>query len=311
MPENLVLVLATQRVGSTFFERGLQNMGGLGRPWEYFPHYLQAMQDEPKPEVRRGLVEACLTSGRTADGTVGITIMANYFSVVAKAYLGVPQAKRCEDVALWISFWEAFRPRFDRVIAFHLTRDVVDQAVSQLFSEQTGVNHVFQASQTTSMEHANDDTFTKHVQLPPARMSHHAAVSSVTPERLLKRIQRLTEERRKLTAFDAAAGLGALQVDYALSTGAPEVMARRIFDHAGGVAASTDFASDTKKVLPDALADGVKAQLADYLDVSAEDRAAPGALALAASDAAQANVARQVARQMRYKVQRLRSWARG
>lgn len=286
--EHLVLILATQRVGSTYFERGLQHMGGLGRPFEVFSRVrkdLAAMRD---PDAMRALFEERLSMGRTeADGTVGMTMMASYFGLVARAYLGRTGPKHRNDLADWLEFWTAFHPRFDRVIAFRLTRDPLDQAISQLFSEETRVNHMVDGAPVRLHPQTSRGSLhsLQRIEAPP-RMTHVAAVPALSPRRILKRIEKLSRQNAELDAFEAVAGLQVLRIDYAEATAAPEETARRIANHAGGLAATMNFAPDTTKVVPQDAAALVKDNLAQYLGLGAADRSTPGSLSAAAVAAA-------------------------
>lgn len=85
---DLTLILATQRVGSTYFETGVSRMGGLGKPWEHFVRALPELRTEKDPDTLRALFEECLEAGRDEDGHIGVTIMADYFNKVARGWLG-------------------------------------------------------------------------------------------------------------------------------------------------------------------------------------------------------------------------------
>lgn len=285
---DLVLILASQRVGSTYFERGLQHMGGLGRPFEVFARVTGELASLRDPDAMRALFEERLALGRTEpDGRVGMTLMANYFGLVAGAYLGRMEPKRRYDVSHWLEFWDVFRPRFDRVVVFYLTRDPLDQALSQLFSEETRLTHLVDGVRVRiDTEVLNGSVHgLERIEGPP-RMTHAEAIPSISPSRILRRIDKLCRENATLEAFIAAAGLNALRVDYADSTSAPAETARRIAEHADGLAASLQFTPDTMKVLSQDASERVKDNLARYLGLAAAARAKPGALSAAAVAAA-------------------------
>lgn len=134
----LVLVLASQRSGSTLLCRDITSLGGLGVPKEYF---LDILGKKGRPDLAENDVIGCLEKGRdpNAPDVAGVKLMVNYASKIdgyirGDAHVGAPKA--INNILNWA------RLRFDDVVVFALVREnSLDQAISRAVANATDIWH--------------------------------------------------------------------------------------------------------------------------------------------------------------------------
>lgn len=133
-PKNIILC-ATQRCGSTMICEDMWNTGVLGRPEEYFIPW-----DPARTDVN--WAEAWQSIGRRAaspNGVWAIKVMANQLPLVEGC---IQQFQPPGELLGQASLYPAFRQLFkDALWVFIVRDDLVGQAISQVISRQTGVNH--------------------------------------------------------------------------------------------------------------------------------------------------------------------------
>ena len=132
-PEKKLVILATQRSGSTLLCEDLRSYGVFGDPDEHFLLMLRRHAVPDWPQMLRELVDK-----RAPNGVFAVKLMVNYAQAVDDRLRdsGIvpeqpdpslfPHIRRFSEGADWI--WIR-------------RRDVIRQAVSREMSRQTGVNH--------------------------------------------------------------------------------------------------------------------------------------------------------------------------
>jgi LPS sulfotransferase NodH len=208
---SLTLVLASARSGSSLLCRDLRSLGGLGFPKEYLTGLDKQARQEPVSEqhVLERLAQGCQDD---APGVAATKLMAGQAGFTYQALVGRPAANRNEALSGVIS-WA--RDRFDRVFVVFLVRNALDQAISRVVAESTGIYHSTDAAFRSADEAAATDGMNAEIlaQVPWAHRerstllaahSAHADVSMlVTYEELTRRVDETT---RRLVAHAREAG---------------------------------------------------------------------------------------------------------
>lgn len=134
---SLTLVVASARSGSSLLCRDLRSLGGLGFPKEYLTGLDRQAQEERVTErhVLERLARGCQED---APGVAASKLMASQAGFTYEALVGHPVQDRSEALPGVIS-WA--RERFDRVFVVFLVRNALDQAISRVVAESTGVYH--------------------------------------------------------------------------------------------------------------------------------------------------------------------------
>lgn len=139
---SLTLVLSSARSGSTLLCRDLAGLGGLGMPREY----LRTLRQEPRPEgateedvlrlIAQGVAE-------DAPGVTGVKLMLRQAPATYEAISGerAPSADALPAVLEWA------KRRFERLFVVFLVRNAMDQAISRVVADATGVYHSFDHSE--------------------------------------------------------------------------------------------------------------------------------------------------------------------
>lgn len=135
---SLVLVLASQRSGSTLLCRDIENLGGMGVPKE---HFLDIVGKNARQGLNEQDVMQQIAKGvRPADPSVAaVKLMVNYAPKIDAYIRGSAQVapqKAVQNIFDWA------QKRFDRVCIFALVRDnSLDQAISRAVANVTDIWH--------------------------------------------------------------------------------------------------------------------------------------------------------------------------
>lgn len=136
-PHSLTLVLAAPRTGSTLLCRDVASLGGLGSPREYFRGLEADLRRGPVGES--GLVERVAQGIQDdAPGVAALKLMVRQAGPPFRVLTGRRPATPVESTSAVVG-WA--RERFDRVLLVVLVRNAVDQAISQVVADETGVFH--------------------------------------------------------------------------------------------------------------------------------------------------------------------------
>lgn len=130
---NLV-ILSTQRSGSTMVCDDFAGTNVLGRPSEYFIKVIENINNSSKEELKKS-IETALDKGRTENGVISIKVMANQINSIGKA---IYNSELCEIEDNSACFYEFFK---DFVFARVKRKDKIAQAVSRVMAKQTDVYH--------------------------------------------------------------------------------------------------------------------------------------------------------------------------
>lgn len=134
----LVLVLASQRSGSTLLCRDLESLGGLGAPKEYF---LDILGKNQRPGLGEKDVLEQISRGVTGEksATGAVKLMVNYAPKIDAYIRGtdpVAPPRAIQNIIDWA------QERFDRVCVFALVRNnSLDQAISRAVASVTDIWH--------------------------------------------------------------------------------------------------------------------------------------------------------------------------
>lgn len=133
---SLVLVLATARSGSTLLCHDIASLGGLGMPKEYFlglrrePRTTTATEVDVMERVAMGVRD-------DAPQVASVKLMVPQSPFVHEALTGrrVPPVEALPAVIEWA------QKRFERLMVVFLVRNAIDQAISRVVANATGVFH--------------------------------------------------------------------------------------------------------------------------------------------------------------------------
>ncbi|TCK07250.1 Stf0 family sulfotransferase [Marinobacterium mangrovicola] len=138
-----LVILSTQRSGSTMVCDDIAGAGALGRPSEYFIKVIDSSEKVDSQELKR-LIREVDERGQTENDITAVKIMSNQIRPIGKALkksgiLNIDDADEC--------FYEYFKGSvFVRV----RRADKVAQAVSRVMAQQTDVYH--SADETNGLE---------------------------------------------------------------------------------------------------------------------------------------------------------------
>ena len=132
---SLTLVLSSARSGSTLLCRDIASLGGLGSPREYLKGFdAQARQGSVSAsDVLDRLAKGCLDE---TPGVAAVKLMVPQAGITYRALAGRRAASptaAMSGVVTWA------REHFDRVLLVFLVRNVLDQAISRVYSTETGI----------------------------------------------------------------------------------------------------------------------------------------------------------------------------
>ena len=133
---SLTLVMSSARSGSTLLCRDIASLGGLGFPREYMKGFGAVANRGPVSEadvldrVARGVQ-------KDAPGVAALKLMVPQAAPTYRAISGqrLPHGQAMSQVIVWA------RERFDRVLLVFLVRNALDQAISNVVAQATGVFH--------------------------------------------------------------------------------------------------------------------------------------------------------------------------
>jgi LPS sulfotransferase NodH len=133
---SLTLVVSSARAGSTLLCHDIASLGGLGMAKEY----LRGLRSEPqKTDATEADVVDRVATGvqEDAPGVAAVKLMVPQTSVTYQALTGrrVPSNEALSGVIAWA------RERFDRVFLVFLVRNAIDQAISRVVADATGIFH--------------------------------------------------------------------------------------------------------------------------------------------------------------------------
>lgn len=129
-----LIILSTQRSGSTMVCDDIAGAKVLGRPSEYFIKVIESIGRVSPNEMNLSIVEA-LKNGRTENGISAVKIMSNQIIPIGRA---LKDASICTKDNKEECFYDFFK---DSVFARVIRNDKVAQAVSRIMAKQTDVYH--------------------------------------------------------------------------------------------------------------------------------------------------------------------------
>lgn len=213
---SLTLVLSSPRSGSTLLCRDLASLGGLGFPREY----LRGLDAQGR---QRTLTEADvldrIAEGRQ-DASPGVTAVKVMVPQAPAAFAAVSGRRvPVEEAMSGLVGWA--RERFDRVLLVFLFRNTVDQAISRVVADATGIFHssdpAFQGADPAPLDlaDANRQIFAEMVRVVRNRKAldsiaaEHADIALVlTYDELVNRVDETTA---KIVAHARAQGFEVLR----------------------------------------------------------------------------------------------------
>ena len=242
-------------------EQSLSSFGGLGRVGEHFisyvyrarrnaavrlanrligeqrlpPRFRQARAAQgPRAMLPCDLVQV-LTFGQDRQGGCGVTVMADYATLLAQGYFGQKPRKDSYDAGLVRSFLLDFGRAFEEVrIIRHRRENVLDQALSRYFLRRTGIGHDLGDSKVTSARVA-----------PKSKEEILAALDAGEELRTLASIDR---ENAFLDEVTARVALPTLELSYEEMLADAAAVARRVAVFSGQESKSALFAPRTRKL---------------------------------------------------------------
>lgn len=130
----MLVILSTQRSGSTMVCDDIAGAEVLGRPSEYFIKVIESIGKVGADEMKK-LIEDAVCKGETANGVAAVKIMSNQIKSIGKA---IHDAGLCDGADVERCFFEYFK---DAVFVRVIRTDKVAQAVSRIMAKKTDVYH--------------------------------------------------------------------------------------------------------------------------------------------------------------------------
>ena len=133
---SLTLVLSTARSGSTVLCQDIASLGGLGMAKEY----LRGLRTEPRTTTATEadvLERVAMGVQPDAPGVASVKLMVPQTPVTYEALYGkrIPSVEALPGVIEWA------KKRFERLFMVFLVRNAIDQAISRVVADATGVFH--------------------------------------------------------------------------------------------------------------------------------------------------------------------------
>ena len=133
-----IVILSTQRSGSTMVCDDLISTGVLGRPSEYYLEYFSNYQ-KVAPELRGQLFHRLLARGLSENGVCGVKVMASYVGMCGDM---IRQLGLCSSKDAVKGFFEFYA---NSIFARVVRKNRIEQAVSRVLAEATGRYHAASA----------------------------------------------------------------------------------------------------------------------------------------------------------------------
>ena len=133
---SLTLVLSSARSGSTLLCHDIASLGGLGMPKEY----LRGLRTEPRTTTATEvdvLERVAMGVRDDAPGVASVKLMVPQTPVTFEALSGkrIPSIEALPGVIDWA------KKRFERLFVVFLVRNAIDQAISRVVADATGIFH--------------------------------------------------------------------------------------------------------------------------------------------------------------------------
>lgn len=138
-----LIILSTQRSGSTMVCDDIAGTDQLGRPSEYFIKVIDSIS-VLDPEALKKMIFEAIEKGKTSNGVASIKVMSNQIKPIGRALslAGLSKSERPEE-----SFYEYFQnSKFLRIVR----NDKIAQAISRVMAQQTDIYHT--ADNTKGMD---------------------------------------------------------------------------------------------------------------------------------------------------------------
>ena len=188
-----LIILSTQRSGSTMLCNDISGTNVLGNPDEWFGPWITKLRNNSQVSSRE-LSEYLMQEASTDNGNIAIKIMSNHLGHINNLYKMVNGIEEHKD-----ELYHHFYGMFGKAVYVWLTRkEKVSQAVSRLMAKKTGIYHQFLDEES-------------------ARLSGAHAIANGTREEINdcniddidKEIQKIDKEEKIILMF-----LKAYNVDY-------------------------------------------------------------------------------------------------
>lgn len=135
---NKILILSTQRSGSTMVCDDIEGTGELGKPSEYFIEVITNHEDKNSEQLKESVFKA-LKKG-SFKNSMSIKVMANQIDLIGKILRDSCLTDHTNNQE---SFFEFFK---DWVFVRVIRKDKVAQAVSRVMAEQSKIYHTVDSS---------------------------------------------------------------------------------------------------------------------------------------------------------------------
>ncbi|TVU87589.1 Stf0 family sulfotransferase [Vreelandella titanicae] len=129
-----IIILSTQRSGSTMVCDDIAGTEKLGRPSEYFIKVIDSLNKVSQDELKV-LIEEALIKGETNNGITALKIMSNQVAPIGSA---LQKAAISDDKSPLDAFYNFFKDYFFIRVA---RENKVAQAVSRVMASQTDIYH--------------------------------------------------------------------------------------------------------------------------------------------------------------------------
>ncbi|MDZ5623100.1 Stf0 family sulfotransferase [Nocardioides bizhenqiangii] len=220
---SLTLVLSSARSGSTLLCHDIASLGGLGMAKEY----LRGLRTEPRTTTATEadvLERVAMGVREDAPGVASVKLLVPQTPVVFEALSGrrIPSVEALPGVIDWT------QKRFERVFMVFLVRNAIDQAISRVVADATGVFH--------SSNSAFGDLASAPLRIPDIN------------QRILDNLGRVVRDRNILLAVHAQFAELGLLLTYDELNRQPDAIARKLAAHARKAGFEVQRETSTRKL---------------------------------------------------------------
>lgn len=137
-----LLILSTQRSGSTMICSDISSTGILGHPNEYFINTIDLWQRKEARDKIIDSINKISINSSTSNGVQAVKIMSNQISIIGLILQKLDIAQGSNNLDCFFSYFSDYV--FIRVVR----EDKVAQAVSRVMAEKTGIYHYIDSSKS-------------------------------------------------------------------------------------------------------------------------------------------------------------------
>lgn len=195
----VVLVLSTQRSGTTLFADYMGQMKNFGRPGEWILKQKRSSTGTLSPS---DFFDVLKFGRESVSSPYAINIMANQLPDAAKEFFGRDEVPLEESPALQAQFLRSFSEVCGHPVIVRLKRlDKISQAISSLIHRKTGVAHIVRGQERFGMTRGK-------------RLSRSEAIAVITPQEIVQTVRQFDKWESELDRVIELCDIPTFQMTY-------------------------------------------------------------------------------------------------